>query len=79
MIDFLIDNIYIKIDLGNVSVSPWVQTVPLSWQEIIQKVAEAFNLTSRYTDDLITISNPEGLNNSSKISTQRSLSSQRQS
>ena len=34
MIDLLIDNIYIKIGnhfFGNVSVSPWVQTVRHSW------------------------------------------------
>ena len=78
MIDFLIDNIYIKktdnhlfrqfigIPLGT-NCAPLLANLFLysyevefltSMKKSNKKLAKAFNLTSRYTDDLISINNP---------------------
>ena len=77
MIDFLIDNIYLKI--GNylfrqcIVISLGTNCAPLlanlfsysyeveflrSMKKSNEKFAKAFNLTSRYIDDLISMNNP---------------------
>ena len=102
LIDFLIDNIYIKI--GNhllrqcTGIPMGTHCAPLlanfffffysyeveflrSMKNSNKRLAKSFNLTSRYIYDLIittsSVSITQGLNNSSKISTQKSLCSRR--
>ena len=77
MIDFLFDNIYIKIDnhlfwqcigirigtncaplLANLFLYSYEDEFLRSMKKSNEKLAKAFNLTSRYIDDLISVNNP---------------------
>ena len=73
MIDFLIDNIYIKIGnhlfrqcmgtncaslLANLLLYSYQVEFLRSMKKSNKKLAKAFNLTSHYIDDLISINNP---------------------
>ena len=96
MIDFLIDNIYIK--TGNhlfwqcIGIPMGINCAPLlanlflyscgieflrSMKKSNKKWEKAFNLTSRSTLVTLSVSITQGLNFSSKIFSQKSLSSQR--